>query len=131
MTSQPLDLSTDGCYLIHADKPLHHAQHYIGYSDNIAERIESHRKGKGSKLIAAFNKCNISWSVVHIWPSKDRSFERKLHRMKCSPRICPICKHHVVCSECHNRLSPSTTFFYDGLVYCPDCLPYYDKHQQW
>ena len=37
----------------------------------------------------------------------------------------------IVCSECSTELLPSTTFFYDGLIYCPQCLPEYDKHQQW
>lgn len=163
MTSQPLDLNTDGCYLIHADSPLHHAQHYIGYSDCIASRIEDHKKSKGSRLVAAFNRSGISWSVVRIWPSQDRSFERKLHRGKNSGKwLCPICREHmhlkvvttikepvaqfgmlrltmkdiervtpVVCCECYNELTAATTFYYDGLTYCFDCLPYYDKHQQW
>ena len=95
MTSQPLDLNIDGCYLIHADHPLHHAQHYIGWSDNIARRVKSHKQSKGSKLIAAFNKNNITWSVVRIWPSQDKSFERKLHNGKNSGKwLCPICRNH-------------------------------------
>ncbi len=37
----------------------------------------------------------------------------------------------VTCSECGQALTPATTFEYDGLIYCPDCLPAYDAHQQW
>lgn len=94
-----------GSYLIHAHdglKQVHTrkdgttyiiiAMHYIGYSDDIAARIETHRKGNGSRLIAAFNRAGISWELAYVWPDTDRSFERKLHRRKNSTKkLCPIC----------------------------------------
>jgi hypothetical protein len=36
-----------------------------------------------------------------------------------------------VCTDCQIALTPETTFLFDGLAYCPDHLPHYDKHQQW
>lgn len=37
----------------------------------------------------------------------------------------------VYCSTCQQVLTSTTTFEYDGRVYCPVHLPEYDKHQQW
>ena len=39
-------------------------------------------------------------------------------------------KPRIACSMCGKALTPATPFEYDGLLYCPDCLPVYDKHQQ-
>jgi len=80
-----------GVYLIHASKKLSHAQHYIGYSDNIIKRFKSHKNGTGSKLCKAFNENNIEFQLVKIWPNENRTFERKLKNQKNTPRICPIC----------------------------------------
>jgi hypothetical protein len=46
------------CYLIHFEQPYKSgrhpgARHYVGYSDDIDRRIETHRKGHGSPLVAA------------------------------------------------------------------------------
>ena len=42
-----------GCYLICLDQPYFHARHYVGFSDDIQRRIQTHRKGQGSPLLAA------------------------------------------------------------------------------
>ena len=77
-----------GCYLIHLDQPYFHAGHYVGYSDDIARRVETHRKGQGSPLLAAALMAGIDFRVVRIWPGADRHFERQLHNRHGS-RLCP------------------------------------------
>ena len=77
-------LPLQGCYLLHLDQPYcsgRHpgAGHYVGYSDNIPERIATHRKGQGSPLLAAALAAGIDFRLVRIWPGADRRFERKLH----------------------------------------------------
>ena len=92
-------------YLIHFDAPLGNtsnprgqAQHYIGYTDNLAERIETHRHGNGAAIMAAVRRAGIGWEVVRTWAG-GRDLERqtkqlqicscliiKLHRRK--PQIC-------------------------------------------
>lgn len=82
-------------YLIHFDKKLHHAQHYIGFVDEpvhkLGKRVEYHRKGKGSKLLKALVEKEIGFSVIRTWDDGDRNFERKLKNQKKSSRLCPIC----------------------------------------
>jgi hypothetical protein len=60
----------------------------VGYSDDIDRRIETHRKGHGSPLLAAALAVGIDFRVVRTWPGTDRHFERKLHNRHGS-RICP------------------------------------------
>ncbi len=95
MTSLPLSTPTGlqppairGCYLVCLDQPYFHARHYVGYSDNIAQRLRTHRKGQGSPLLAAALAAGIDWRLVRVWPNADRSFERKLHHRHGS-RLCP------------------------------------------
>lgn len=39
-------------------------------------------------------------------------------------------KPPIICSQCGKPLLPATTFDYQGVIYCPNCLPKYDKHEQ-
>ena len=80
--------SVTGCYLICLDQPYFHARHYVGYADDIARRIATHRKGQGSPLLAAALAVGIDFRVVRVWPGADRHFERRLHNRHGS-RLCP------------------------------------------
>lgn len=92
-------------YLIHFDSPYVHARHYVGWSEDEAiavgmsnadvtlpQRLEDHRSGRGSKLMAAVTEAGIGWHVARVWENVDRFVERKMHRRHCSARICPVCK---------------------------------------
>lgn len=78
-------------YLIHFEHKLHHAQHYIGYTDNVERRMKRHREGNGSKLISAITKVGIAWELVRVWEG-DRTLERKLKNRKKARDLCPICR---------------------------------------
>jgi len=81
-----------GCYLLHFEQPYRPgrhpgAQHYVGYADDIERRIQTHRKGHGSPLVAAVLAVGIDVRLVRTWPGADRRFERKLHNRHGS-RLC-------------------------------------------
>ena len=79
-------------YLIHFQKKLHHAQHYIGFVDaDLLQRIELHKSNRGAKLLRAVNNEGIEWQVVRVWMEGDRHFERILKNCKKSSRFCPVC----------------------------------------
>ena len=78
-------------YLVHFGRKLKHAQHYIGYTNNLLSRIRRHVRGDGSKLFKAFIDNKISFIVVRVWLGVDRKFERKLKNRKNTPKFCPIC----------------------------------------
>ncbi len=82
-----------GCYLIHLDQPYRSgrhpgAGHHVGYADDIARRVQTHRGGQGSPLLAAALAAGIHFRVVRVWPGADRHFEGKLHHRHGS-RVCP------------------------------------------
>jgi predicted GIY-YIG superfamily endonuclease len=78
-------------YLLHFDKPYKGVQHYIGYADDLEARIEKHRAGNGSKLMAAVTDAGIEFGVAKVWPEGDRSLERQLKNYKKARRFCPVC----------------------------------------
>jgi len=80
-------------YLLHLEKKLsERAQHYIGWTTNLEERIERHRRGNGSAMMAAVKKAGIDFVVAAVWPEKTKAFERKLKRRKNAWQLCPICR---------------------------------------
>ena len=78
-------------YLIHFDRPLHHARHYLGYcADGTLEvRLIRHRAGRGARLLAVLRELNIGWRVVRVFEG-DRHLERRL-KGRSSSRLCPVC----------------------------------------
>ncbi len=87
-------------YLLHFDRPIGNpgnprgqARHYIGYALDLEARLEAHRQGNGSALMAAVAQAGISWQVARTWPDGDRALERQLKRLKAAPRLlCPLCR---------------------------------------
>jgi predicted GIY-YIG superfamily endonuclease len=39
-------------YLVHFTRSYHGAQHYMGFSTNVPERVKAHRAGRGAPLLA-------------------------------------------------------------------------------
>ena len=80
-------------YLIHFEKPLAHARHYIGFVDkprNLMNRMAYHKAGRGSKLMKAVTEAGIDWGIVRKWEG-DRHMERR-KKNRGAAGICPICK---------------------------------------
>lgn len=77
-------------YLLHYDRPLHHAQHYLGFTDDLDARTARHLNGFGGWLPAVFSELGISFTIARTWDG-DRNLERKLKRRKNGRKLCPIC----------------------------------------
>jgi predicted GIY-YIG superfamily endonuclease len=83
-------------YLLHFSdpiSPLHTAQHYLGWTNDLGQRLADHAAGRGARLTQVALERGISWQLAAIWPG-DRAYERWLKSRKCSPRFCPICLRH-------------------------------------
>lgn len=80
-------------YLIHFDRPYHHAAHYFGYcaDGRVQERLAEHRSGHGSKLLRAVVAAGIAFEVVRTMPG-DRKDERTIKRQRHTARFCPVCQ---------------------------------------
>ena len=79
-------------YLIHFDRPLAHAKHYMGSTKNLEERLACHRGGgaDSARLMQVIRELKIPWRLARTWPG-GRKAERRLKNLKNAPRLCPIC----------------------------------------
>ena len=78
-------------YLIRLDEKLSRAQYYSGFTtQHPIDRLEEHRKGRGSKMLAAANAKGIEYHIVRVWENEDRNFERKLKNRRNHKKLCPI-----------------------------------------
>jgi len=78
-------------YLVHLAHRYRGAQHYLGFSTNIPERVKAHLAGRGAPLLAAVTKRGIAWRVVRTWRRKDGYFEQHLKRSYGLKELCPVC----------------------------------------
>ena len=88
-----MDEHTQGVvYLLHFERPLHHAQHYLGWTNDLDARIEQHRLGIREKCVitAVFAEHGIPFVVARTWPGP-LALEKALKRRKNSRLLCPIC----------------------------------------
>jgi predicted GIY-YIG superfamily endonuclease len=78
-------------YLLHFDRKLHHASHYIGFAQiSVEKRVKQHQQGAGAALTKAAVNAGIHLILAQTWVG-DRSKERSLKNQKNAPRLCPIC----------------------------------------
>lgn len=83
-------------YLLHFDKPIAHAQHYLGSAVDLPTRLCQHYRGNGARLMEVVRERGISWQLVRTWECNSereaRLLEREFkHRRKNSRGLCPIC----------------------------------------
>ncbi|HEY6252032.1 MAG TPA: hypothetical protein VI685_18910, partial [Candidatus Angelobacter sp.] len=78
-------------YLLHYDRPLHHAQHYLGSCDD-PQRIQDHGNGTSrARLPQVFCQLGVQFVVARTWEGS-RTGERKLKNQKNARVLCPICR---------------------------------------
>lgn len=77
-------------YLLHFNRAYHHAQHYIGWTTDLDERLKQHFSGAGARLLSVVTAAGISCEVVRTWMGS-RSVERRLKNQKNARRLCPVC----------------------------------------
>lgn len=119
-TVQEWDAWMDGqvcVYIIHLDRPLKHARHYVGLTTgNPLLRLAEHRAGKwrpgeevevtaegfavgpigtyrgnGSKFLGACNYYKIHYDMVRVWINVSRDFEKRLKAQHDTKAFCPVC----------------------------------------
>lgn len=77
-------------YLIHFEKKISHAQHYVGATYNLRKRLQQHARGEGAKILRAAREKKIKWRVARVWTA-GYDVESKLKKIKNTPKYCPIC----------------------------------------
>lgn len=88
-----MDADTPGVvYLLHFDRPHHHAQHYLGWTNNLGKRLMEHMNGRRDKcvLTSVIKDEGIGFKVSRLWCGP-LELEKKLKRRKNSRKLCSIC----------------------------------------
>jgi predicted GIY-YIG superfamily endonuclease len=90
---EPAQDATSGpvVYLIHFAQRYKHAGHYLECTDDLASRLEAHRKGYGCRLMEVVASAGIGWTLARTWPGAGRARERQLKKMGGASRRCPEC----------------------------------------
>ena len=78
-------------YLLHFDRPYQHAQHYIGWSQNLAVRLDAHLRGRGARLVEVARKAGIGFTLARTWPETTKDREDLLKHRGSARRFCPEC----------------------------------------
>jgi predicted GIY-YIG superfamily endonuclease len=81
-----------GCYLLHFDRKIHGAQHYLGYSVHITRRLRQHLHGAGARLVRQALRAGITVELVRVWTTDDRKQERALKKTRTPKSYCPKCR---------------------------------------
>jgi predicted GIY-YIG superfamily endonuclease len=91
-------------YLLHFDRTytgnkrnpnaqrVQNVRHYIGYTNNLDQRISAHLRGSGARLVEVLAQAGIGFVVARTWPGAGRTEERKLKNRKNAAQLCPICQ---------------------------------------
>lgn len=78
-------------YLIHMDRPIGNAQHYVGWAKDAAKRLKEHQRGRGGRLLAVANDRDITYETARIWEPATRRFERRVKNYSRARQLCPVC----------------------------------------
>ena len=81
-------------YVLHFDTPLHHAQHYIGSTTNLKERLIRHAKGQGARLTQVLVANGKGWKVGGLFQvevGEERAAEREAKKSHNGGRYCSLC----------------------------------------
>src|SRR5262245_52091664 len=90
-------------YALHLATRLHHADHYLGFATDLAQRMAQHRAGNGARLMEVVKQAGIDWKLVRVWQG-DRGMERRLKRRKNTPRqLCPVCRGEIAYDKVDER----------------------------
>jgi len=89
-------------YLLHFERKMSHAQHYIGFAngEGLPARMDAHRKKRGAAITKAFVEQGIGFEIARLWVNVDKNFERNLKNQKNAWRFCPICRKERGYEKC-------------------------------
>ena len=85
MTGQPGVI-----YMLHFSQPYKHARHYVGWTDDLLDRLDRHASGHGARLVAVITQAGIGFTLVRICEGTRRT-ERAIKNAGGAPRYCPAC----------------------------------------
>jgi len=86
---------TSWIYVLHFERPLSHAHHYVGCTAALRDRLTAHARGQGSRLMSVLRDLQIEWRLASLYQTSHagmRRIERQIKSCGHGPRFCRICK---------------------------------------
>ena len=80
-------------YMLHFSQPYRHAKHYVGWTEDLLDRLDRHASGHGARLIAVIWDAGIGFTLVRICEGT-RHRERAIKHAGGAVRYCPACTPH-------------------------------------
>ncbi len=77
-------------YMLHFDQPYKHARHYVGWTDDLFDRLDQHAAGRGARLVAVIWHAGIGFTLIRICEGT-RYTERAIKNAGGAVRYCPAC----------------------------------------
>lgn len=84
-------------YLLHFDEPIKGRRHYIGSTvyERRFIRWREHAMGNGAAYTKTFIRAGIGFSVVKLFFSPNRTYERWLKEHRVASQLCPLCSPNL------------------------------------
>lgn len=81
-------------YMLHFEKPVGRARHYVGSAEPHAfrARLRRHKAGTGAALTSEAVKRGIGMRVAHIWTADSRAREQEIKAAGKFSRHCVYCQ---------------------------------------
>lgn len=80
-------------YLLHFERPISHAQHYLGWTNDLDARMKQHRNGSRERCVLTFvaRERGIGLILARVWEGVTIDHEKRMKRRRNARRMCPIC----------------------------------------
>ena len=72
-------------YMLHFDRPYRHAKHYVGWTDDLFDRLDQHAAGRGARLVAVIWHAGIGFTLIRICEGTRRHRTRHQERRRRGP----------------------------------------------
>jgi len=79
--------------MLHFSQPYRHARHYVGRTEDLLDRLDTHAAGHGARLIAVITQAEIGFTLVRVCEGTRRT-ERAIKNAGGTVRYCPACTPH-------------------------------------
>jgi len=80
-------------YLLHFDKPLGFARHYLGCcaENRLQARLREHATGQGARLTARASAGGVTMYLARVFPEMSYEQEKRYKVASHFDKLCPLC----------------------------------------
>jgi predicted GIY-YIG superfamily endonuclease len=77
-------------YMLHFHQPYRHARHYVGWTEDLLDRLDRHAAGRGARLVEVIWDAGIGFTLIRVCEGTRRR-ERAIKNDGGAVRYCPAC----------------------------------------